>query len=219
MILTDLALWSGWIGCVLSAAFGLPQAVRLLRLDGAVGVAILPWQSLLAANLAWSIYATVSMQAPLLISYGIAAVLALVVIVRLSMRSRRSVLLDVAGPVALGLTMLLALPVPMLFGIVSIVPGTIGWIAQLRSIRRHGRPRGLSAVSMILYLLCLLVWLVYAGARGDVALGTSVLPLIVVISGTLAAFYGARPDRPRAPGQPASAGKAHSPLRISGRGR
>lgn len=185
---SEIAPWCGWAGCALSGAFAIPQAVRLLRVASPAGVAMLPWQALLAANLAWSIYAAFTRQPPLLASYGLAAALAVFVIGRLALGTSRRLLVALGAPAALALCMLLALPFPALFGIVTIVPSTIGWIAQLLRIRRAGRPPGLSAASMLLYFLCLCVWLAYALMLGDVALATSTVPLIVVIGATLAAY-------------------------------
>lgn len=192
---TEIAVWCGWLGCTLSAAFALPQAIRLLRIENTTGVALLPWQALLAANLAWSVYGAITAQPPLLISYCIAAILALFVITRLSLQAPRRVTINLSAPIALGLAMLLALPLPILFGLITIVPGTIGWLTQLRHIRRHGCPEGLSGISIILYLLCTSVWLAYALMIGDVALGASAIPLLVVITATLAVSISAGADR------------------------
>jgi len=188
MIWTNIALWCGWIGCALSAVFAIPQALRLLRGDPSSGIALLPWQALLASNLAWSIYSLITAQPPLFVSYTVSVIVAVVVIGKLARGKPRNLTASIGIPVAAGLGMLLTLPIPILFGIITIVPSTIGWIIQLIRIRRSGRPPGLSITSLLLYLTCLLIWLTYAVIVRDLALAVSTIPLILVISMNIGAF-------------------------------
>ncbi|PDQ35103.1 MAG: hypothetical protein B5766_07755 [Candidatus Lumbricidophila eiseniae] len=149
---------------------------------------LLPWQALLAANLAWSVYSLITAQPPLLVSYTVAVIVAVIVIGKLARDKPRNLTVSIGIPVAAGLGMLLTLPIPILFGIITVVPSTIGWIMQLVRIRRSGRPPGLSITSLLLYLTCLLTWLTYALIVRDLALAVSTMPLILVISMNIGAF-------------------------------
>src|SRR6218665_588456 len=182
MTWTNIALWCGWIGCALSAAFALPQALRLLRGTPSSGMTLLPWQALLAANLAWSIYSLITTQPPLLVSYTVAVIVAVVVIGKLARDKSRNLTASIGIPVAAGLGMLLTLPIPILFGIITEVPSPIGWIMQLVRIRRSGRPPGLSITSLLVYLTCFPPGLPYALIVRDRALPVSPMPLILVTS-------------------------------------
>lgn len=207
MTAEGVAFWLGWVGTALSAAFAIPQAIRLTRTASVEGVSLLPWQALLASNLAWTTYAVVTRQIPPLASYGIAALLAVFVVAHLARHTGTSVPLSLAIPTALAGVMVTAIRLPIVFGLITIVPSMIGWAIQLARITRHGRPPGLSMSTMLLYVVCLAIWLIYAILRDDVAIGTSCVPLIVVMSATVIVSV-------RAPAVPAVGGAATAPPRL-----
>jgi uncharacterized protein with PQ loop repeat len=178
----DLAMLCGWLACGLSSILALPQALALRRSPTAAGVSLLPWQALLASNLAWAVYASLAGRMPIIIQSSISAVITGAVIVMICRATARSAIIQIVITVLVASVILLALPIPALFGLAASIPSITGWLMQVARIRKTGRPAGLSFGGMVIYVLCQSVWLIYAVATTDLALVTAVVPLLLIVS-------------------------------------
>ena len=190
----ELGVLSGWLACGLSSTLALPQALALRRSPTAAGVSLLPWQALLASNLAWATYASLTGQIPIVIQSVISALITGAVITMICRATRRSAIMQIVIPALLASTILLTLPIPALFGLVAAIPSIIGWSMQLARIRKTGRPAGLSFGGMLLYVLCQSVWLIYAITTTDLALVTAVIPLLLLVGATAIIYHLAPTD-------------------------
>lgn len=178
----DLAMLSGWLACGLSSILALPQALALRRSPTAAGVSLLPWQALLASNLAWAVYASLAGRMPIIIQSSISAVITGAVIILVCRATARSAIIQIVITALIASVILLTLPIPALFGLAASIPSITGWLMQVARIRKTGRPAGLSFGGMMIYILCQSVWLIYAIASTDFALVTAVVPLLLVVS-------------------------------------
>lgn len=141
---------------------------------------MLPWQALVSSNVSWGIYGHLSGQPQVLVPNSVSCVVALFVIVMLGRETPAQLPVRIVLPIALGLSLLVTLPLPQLFGFLTVLPSFVGWLVQLVRIRKTGRPVGFSFAGLLLFLLCQSVWLAYALARQDLALITAAVPLILV---------------------------------------
>lgn len=189
----EISTWAGWMGCVLSSVLALPQAIALLRRRNVSGLSILPWRALLTANAAWAVYGCITEQIPVVIPNTVSAAVSTFVIVLIARANGRNVPAQLTAPLVIAAVALWAAPVPVLFGVITILPSLVGWMVQLLQIRRFGRPPGLSFGGVLLYLFCQLIWLSYALPRGEIALITSVLPLILIAAVTVLGYLAAVP--------------------------
>ncbi|MBG6106434.1 hypothetical protein [Frigoribacterium sp. CG_9.8] len=178
----DLAMLCGWLACGLSSILALPQALALRRSPTAAGVSLLPWQALLASNLAWAVYASLAGRMPIIIQSSISAVITGAVIIMICRATARSAIIQIVITVLVASVILLTLPIPALFGLAASIPSITGWLIQVARIRKTGRPAGLSFGGMVIYVLCQSVWLIYAVATTDLALVTAVVPLLLIVS-------------------------------------
>lgn len=181
---------------MLSSVLALPQAIALLRRRNVSGLSILPWRALLTANAAWAVYGCITEQIPVVIPNTVSATVSTFVIVLIARANGRNVPAQLTAPLVIASVALFAAPVPVLFGIITIVPSCVGWIVQFLQIRRFGRPPGLSFGGVLLYLFCQLTWLSYALPRGEIALITAVLPLILIAAVTVLGYLAAVPTSP-----------------------
>ena len=189
-----LAIWSGWIACGLSAILALPQALALRRASSAVGVSLLPWQALLAANIAWAAYSTFTAQPSILVQTLVSLCITCVVITMICRTTRRATVIRIVIPAMIGGATLLTLPVPVVFGLLTSLPILAGWSMQLARIRKTGRPAGLSFGGMLLNVLCQCFWLVYAVIIADLALITSVIPVLLSVAAAAITYMLAPTD-------------------------
>lgn len=176
----------GWAAGLLSATYGLPQALRIRRLGTASGVSLPMWQVVFLSGCAFSIYGVrtdrMEVVAPNVVMAVVSgSVLALV------RRQRGTQPLRVWFPPIIGAV--IAVVGHWLFGELAFTAVLAGPVlssrgAQLLLAWRAPDIAGISTAAFALQALAQLLWLVYAVGVGAAAIIVLGLPALITSTGT-----------------------------------
>lgn len=187
----------GWVGAAFSATLALPQAIALQKSPLTPRISVKPWQALLASNTAWIYYGLTTHDLPIAASSFVSAVISTGVVTMIATRTRpQKLALHLVVPMIVAVFLVFASHQPVVFGVLTAIPSTLGWVTQACRFHVEGRPAGFSLFGVILYVTCQAVWLVFAILRTDVALVASTTPLIIAVTAAGILYLTAPPWRP-----------------------
>lgn len=190
----DLITVVGWCAAFTGATMGIPQAWHIWRTRDIEGVSLWTWQTMLAINIAWGSHG-VRIGAPNLIAVNVIGATVTVTILVLMSRSLGLTLMRAALPgVLIGAVMVSIDEVfgGVAFGLVAIIPGTWGLLAQSRELVRAPRIDGVSLPFLIVMLVNLVLWLSWGILADDAAAQIANGVALVVGVFNLAWYVGRR---------------------------